>query len=426
MHNESTALIADGGACDNDSGGFHWSWKLFGPGLLVCLADTDAGCLITAGQSGARWGYSLLPLQLVLIPILFATQELTIRLAVFTKQGHTACIREHFGPAWAWVVCAVLLLQCTLAMVSQLSGVFAVAMLWGIGPTLAIVVAAGLITFIVLFFKYKQLEAIGICMGLFELTFVVSMFMLAPPMDKVLKGMTTLHDSHNFVLLIGANIGAVIMPWMLCFQQNAVVAQGTQSGKGIAQERAQTALGSFLTQLIMIGTLVTMAATQKHPEDLNNAADFVDGLSPLLGEMTAKIFVSLAFLGGSLCAAFIVTITPAWSLCEAMGRDGSKSLDCTPSEEPIFYGCFLAIILVGTAINLFAYDVVKLNIMITLLNALSLPLVLAFLYILAASALPQGVRITGAHKVLLGITFAIVSLTAVSSGIYGLTEPYWR
>ena len=40
-----------------------------GPGLVVMLADTDAGSVITAAQSGAQWGYKLLALQLLLIPI---------------------------------------------------------------------------------------------------------------------------------------------------------------------------------------------------------------------------------------------------------------------------------------------------------------------------------------------------------------------
>jgi len=40
---------------------------LFGPGFLVMLADTDAGSLVTAAQSGAQRGYSLLLLQLLLI-----------------------------------------------------------------------------------------------------------------------------------------------------------------------------------------------------------------------------------------------------------------------------------------------------------------------------------------------------------------------
>ncbi len=33
----------------------RWLWVL-GPGLMVMLADTDAGSVITASQSGARWG----------------------------------------------------------------------------------------------------------------------------------------------------------------------------------------------------------------------------------------------------------------------------------------------------------------------------------------------------------------------------------
>ncbi|MGE4371576.1 MAG: hypothetical protein AB7E29_01550 [Xanthobacter sp.] len=41
------------------------------PGLVVMLADTDTGSLITAAQSGAQWGYTLLSAQSVLIPIVY-------------------------------------------------------------------------------------------------------------------------------------------------------------------------------------------------------------------------------------------------------------------------------------------------------------------------------------------------------------------
>ena len=69
-----------------------------GPGIVVMLADTDAGSLITAAQSGAQWGYRLLLLQLLLIPILYLVQELTVRLGVVTGKGHAQCIKERFGP----------------------------------------------------------------------------------------------------------------------------------------------------------------------------------------------------------------------------------------------------------------------------------------------------------------------------------------
>ena len=61
---------------------------MIGPGLVVMLADTDAGSVITAAQSGARWGYKLLLLQIVLIPVLYMIQELTVRLGLVSGKGH--------------------------------------------------------------------------------------------------------------------------------------------------------------------------------------------------------------------------------------------------------------------------------------------------------------------------------------------------
>src|SRR5215468_6763423 len=55
-----------------------------GPGILVMLADTDAGNVVTAAQSGAQWGYRLLPLLLGLTPVLYMVQELAVRLGIFT------------------------------------------------------------------------------------------------------------------------------------------------------------------------------------------------------------------------------------------------------------------------------------------------------------------------------------------------------
>src|ERR1700733_13969957 len=82
----------------------HSRWVRFlaiaGPGLVVMLADTDAGSVITAAQSGAQWGYRLLLLQGLLIPVLFIVQELTVRLGIVTGKGHGDLIKQHFGKAW--------------------------------------------------------------------------------------------------------------------------------------------------------------------------------------------------------------------------------------------------------------------------------------------------------------------------------------
>ena len=81
---------------------------VFGPGILVMLADTDAGSVVTAAQSGAKYGYKLLLFQLVLIPILYLVQELTARLGIVTGKGQARLIREQYRAGWAWIATAAL------------------------------------------------------------------------------------------------------------------------------------------------------------------------------------------------------------------------------------------------------------------------------------------------------------------------------
>src|SRR5271165_2024361 len=75
---------------------------VWGPGLLVMLADTDAGNFLTGAQARPM-GYRLLPLLLLLAPMLYMVQELTVRLGLFTGRGHGELICERFGVGWAWL-----------------------------------------------------------------------------------------------------------------------------------------------------------------------------------------------------------------------------------------------------------------------------------------------------------------------------------
>ncbi len=109
-------------------------WKLFllvaGPGLVVMLADTDVGSIITAAQSGVQWGYRLLLLQLLLMPVLYIVQELTVRLGIFTGKGHGELIRDTFGPGWAWVSVSGLGVATVGALLTEFSGVAGVGELY--------------------------------------------------------------------------------------------------------------------------------------------------------------------------------------------------------------------------------------------------------------------------------------------------------
>jgi NRAMP (natural resistance-associated macrophage protein)-like metal ion transporter len=402
-----------------------WS-KALGPGLLVCLADTDAGCIIVAAQSGARWGYSLLILQILLIPVLFVAQELTIRLGVYTRKGHTACIRDYFGKGWAWFACTLLVIECVGAMISEMSGIAAIAQLWGFSLPAATISTTVLIVGIVTSCNYRQIEKIGITLGLFELTFIVTMVMLAPSFTDVLKGSVKFSYDPEFIKLISANMGAVIMPWMIYFHQSAIVSRRMRESE-IEEERASTLAGSILTQGVMIGALVSMAAAHAAtkslvPENLKGAKDIVFALSPVLGDTTSKVMVSLAFVGGSLCAAFVVALAGAWAVCEAFSIEQvGNSLDGGAAQAPAFYGCFFAVVGIGAGVLMMGINVVQLSVAVELLDGILMPFAVGFLYLLATSdTLPAEIRVVGKYKAFVGTVFTLCSAASISSVVYAL------
>lgn len=398
-----------------------WGWLMLGPGLLVCLADTEAGCLFVAAQSGSRWGYSLLVLQLCLTPVLFCVQELTVRLGVITGKGHTACIRARFGAGWAWVATVLLVICCVGAIVSEMSGVASVAELWGFGRMHSILVASVLLVTVVVCGSYRQIEVIAVLFGMCELVFVLTMILLRPAPLDVIRGASEfpLEDRH-FLEIITANIGAVIMPWMIYFQQSAVVARRMQTSAELEAERVHTFFGSTLTQLIMIGILVTLAAAQPQKINIRSLSDIAKALEPTLGSWISKVVLSFGFLGASMCGAFVVSLTAAWAICEASGWDDRHSLDARPFDAPRFYGSFTIVVLVGLLCLASGINMVRLNICIGVMNALLMPISMGFLYALATgskSQLPVGMRVQGLHKFFVTMSFSICTFFALFSTV---------
>jgi Mn2+/Fe2+ NRAMP family transporter len=129
------------------------------------LADTDVGSIITAGQSGVAWGYRLLLLQFVLMPILFVVQELTVRLGIHSGKGHGELIRDHFGQGWAWLSAAGLGVATIGAILTELSGVAGVGEVYGVPRWASAGVSALFLLVVVLTGSYRRVERVAIALG---------------------------------------------------------------------------------------------------------------------------------------------------------------------------------------------------------------------------------------------------------------------
>ena len=400
------------------------NWRHFmavaGPGLVVMLADTDSGSIITAAQSGAEWGYGLLLLQVVLMPILFVVQELTVRLGIVTRKGHAELISEQFGRAWAWLSVGTLAISCIGALLSELSGLAGVGLLIGVPKPVTMTLAVAALTFMAYRGSYLSVERIALAVGLFELVFLAVAWRAQPGLGDLASGSLDIAwRDPKYLYLVAANIGAVIMPWMVFYQQSSVVEKKLTLADQPAA-RLDTAIGAVLTQVIMAAVLIATAATlhgNTSTGSLDTVQQIADAITPFLGQLTGKLLFGLGLSGSALVATIVVTLTAARTLSEVLGV--KHSLEHEPQEAPWFYGIYTATLIAGALLIVSGIDLVSLSVGVQVMNALLLPIVLGFLFMLARR-LPEPHRLAGGYAGLVAAIIAVSVVFGVYSGIAGL------
>jgi Mn2+/Fe2+ NRAMP family transporter len=394
---------------------------VWGPGILVMLADTDAGNVVTGAQAGAQWGYRLLPLVLLLIPMLYMVQELTVRLGLYTGRGHGELIRERFGVGWAWLSTAGLAAATIGSLVTEFTGVAGIGELYGLSRDLTLPIATTALLAVVATGSYRRVERTAIVIGLFELTFFAVAWTAHPNLGIMAKDAVDLPIGNpEFMYLAAAVIGAVFNPWMIFYQQSATADKKLQRSD-LRAARWDTAVGAALTQCLTGAVLVAVAATLVSggvPASLDSVGQISNALSPLLGASVGRFVFSVGVLGASMVAAIVSSLALTWGVGEVTGY--RRSLEYRPFEAKWFYGVYAACVVGAAVLVWFVPDLVWLNIAAQVLNAFLLPLVIGLLVALAVTALPEPLRPRGVYLcVLIGIS-AVVIAVGLFGGVSGL------
>ncbi len=393
----------------------RWPTLLLGPGLMVMLADTDAGSVVTAAQSGARYGYRLVAAQLVLIPVLYLVQEITARLGLLTGLGHGALIRHTFGARWALLSAGTLFAACLGALVTEFAGLAGIGAMVGVPRVVSVVLPSAALVGLILRGGYRRIEAVGIAIGALELLFIPAALLAHPDPTALMSGLAhPVEGNGGFLMLLAANVGAVIMPWMVFYQQEATTDRAhdaPDTPSALRAARWNTALGAVATQVVMIAVLVAVAATigvSRPGADLDSVGAIASALAPFLGHRNAVVLFGLGMLGAATVAVLVVSLAGAWGIAEVLGWH--HSLNDAPARAWGFYALAVTAIAAGAGVVLASPNLVALSVDVEVMNAALLPVVLGFLLLLERRALSADHRMRGLRRV---ATYALTGLVIV-------------
>jgi Mn2+/Fe2+ NRAMP family transporter len=402
-------------------------WLLvLGPGLIATSAGNDAGGIATYSSAGAKYGYDLIWVMVIITVSLAVVQEMCARLGAATGRGLLDLIRERFGAGWAIFAVGVILIANGGVTISEFVGIGAAMELIGVSKNLAIPLTAGFLWYLVVYGNYPSVEKIFLAMTVVFFAYPIAAFMGHPDWVQVAHGafIPKIRWESDYIFIVVGLMGTTITPYMQLFQQSSLVEKGV-ARRHYGPERADAYFGSVFSNLMSIFMIIATAATLfvVGQHEIETAADAARALEPVVGS-AAKTLFGIGLLGASLLAGAVLPLATAYAICEAFGLPKGVNLDFRRAR--VFFNLFTGLIVIGAVVALIPnIPLIKMLVWIQVLNGVLLPIILVFILLLINdSRLVGHLKNTRFYNFLGWGTFAMITLAVVIMIAGQVLEPF--
>jgi len=368
---------------------------VLGPGVITMVADNDAGGISTYAVTGSKYGFNLLWVFIILVPMVYYVQEMTVRLGAVTKRGHAEAVFNGFGPVWGWFSIFDLAVVNWLTLITEYIGMTAAWSMFGIPPVVTFVFVTAVLMAVVMSGRYWTFEKITLVFCVFNLVYIPAAIWAmntptAPAWSQVARGFYNPSFPDGFtpalLFVIMANIGTTITPWQIFFQQSAVVDKGLDI-RDVKYGKVDTFAGAFLTGVVAAFIIiVTGAAFYYHtpPIVVEDATQTANALVPLLpaGEgQWARILFAIGLFDAGFLGALCISLSTSWAVGEVFGW--AHSLNRTVKDAPWFYVIYLLTLASAGAVVLIpGAPLITITMFVQVVAVTLLPAVLLFLILM--------------------------------------------
>jgi Mn2+/Fe2+ NRAMP family transporter len=322
-----------------------------GPGVVVLVADNDAGGISTYAQVGQDDGLRYVWLLVVLAGALLVNQEMVGRLGAVTGAGHARLIYERFGRRWGAFALGDLLAVNFLTVVTEFIGISFGFGYFGISRYASVPVAALVLIGLPAWGSFRRWERAVYALVALSLAAVPLAILAHHAGPAAAAAGPPRGAAVTPVLLIIALVGTSVAPWQLFFHQSNVVDKRI-TARWLPYERADTAIGTVLFALGAVAVLAACAmafdGTALHGA-FASAGTVAEDLRRRAGAWAGALFV-VALLNGSILGAGAVTLSSSYAIGDVTGS--RHSLHRPWRDARRFQGSYAALVALAAAIVL--------------------------------------------------------------------------
>jgi Mn2+/Fe2+ NRAMP family transporter len=390
---------------------------LIGPGILVMLGENDGPSMLSYASTGARFGIGFfLPFVVLTFVMACVVQEMTVRLGAATHRGHAELIFDRFGPFWGWFSMVDLMVGNFLTLVTEFIAIRAGLGYFGVPPAVAVLSALLVLVVALLTHRYWTWERITLAAAMFNLIFIPVALLSHPHWGEIGRALFTWKPlpggiNQETVLILLADIGATVTPWMLFFQQSAIADKGLTI-RDIRFGRIDTILGATLATLAALATIIATAPLFAHGMTAANfeAADFAQALQPFVGHWGSALF-ALGMFEAGMVAAVTISTASAYAFGEVARRPHSLNLPF--AEGKSFYLVLLLEAAAAAGLVLIpGIPLVYIVLVVNVIAVLVMPPALLFLYMLVNDREIMGNLVSPAWANVLALSVVVILVAA--------------
>ncbi len=357
---------------------------VFGPGLIVMVADNDAGAVSTYSQAGAQYGTRLLWLVALLLPVTYFIQEMVVRLGIATGKGHAAMIYQRFGRWWGLFSLIDLELVNFLTLVTEFAAIDLALSKLGVDPRIGVPAAAVGLVLIAFTGSYRRWERTVVVLCLLDLAWFGIAYGLRPGAGELMRnalvpGVPAGGITADLMFLVIAIVGTTIAPWQLFFQQSCIADKRLRFAD-LKWARLDTLLGACVTVTVAGCMMIAGNASLAHGFHFSDPAQMALDLGTAAGGFFRNAIL-LLMINAAVLGTTAISLSSAWAYGEVRGWPHSLQLPVRKARG--FYAVYLTCVAAAAGLVLIPRAPLQLIILgVQVLAGVMLPSAIIFLQLL--------------------------------------------